>query len=116
MSLLFDAFEPFVMLDRQTKKDGYGGVIDTWTDGAQFDAAADFNTSMEARVGAVQGVTSLYTITTPRTITLGYHDVIKRLSDGKIFRVTSDGTDKKTPPSAGLDMRQVTAEDWKLPG
>jgi hypothetical protein len=38
--------------------------------------------------------------------------VFRRESDGKIFRVTSDGDDKKTPPSAGLDMRQVTAEEF----
>lgn len=112
MSLLTEAMEPFVMLDRSTTEDGYGGITKTWTEGADISAAAVFDSSMQARIAGVQGVTSLYTITTPRSVTLEYHDVIKRKSDGKIFRVTSDGDDKKTPVSASLDMRQVTAEEW----
>jgi hypothetical protein len=46
---------------------------------------------------------------------LQYHDIFKRKSDNKIFRVTSDGDDKHTPPSATLDMRQVSAEEYTLP-
>ena len=69
---------------------------------------------MQARIGEKQGVTALYTVTTTKALNLQYHDVFRRVEDSKIFRVTSDGDDKKTPPSAGLDMRQVTAEEWKL--
>lgn len=115
MSLLTDAYEPFVIMDRKsTRPDGYGGPVYTWEEGAQIEAAATFDSSMQARIGGVQGVTSLYTITTSRAVTLEYHDVIKRLSDEKVFRITSDGTDKKTPLAAHLDMRQVTAEEYKL--
>ena len=63
----------------------------------------------------VQGLTSLYTITTKKAVTLQYHDIVKRVSDGKVFRVTSDGDDQKTPASATLDMRNVTAEEFDLP-
>lgn len=115
MSLLDSAMEKFVMLDKSTQADGYGGYITTWNEGAEFQAAATFDTSIAARTAAVQGVTNLYTITTSRAVNLQYHDICKRVSDGKIFRVTSDGDDKKTPPSAYLDMRQVTAEEWRLP-
>lgn len=114
MSLLDSAYEPFVMMDKTTVPDGYGGFRPSWKEGASFDAAATFDTSVEARVGAVQGATSLYTITTSRAINLQYHDICKRVSDGKIFRVTSDGDDKKTPKPAWLDMRQVTAEEHIL--
>ena len=114
MSLLTDAMEPFVMMDGHSVPDGYGGKRTIWSEGAEFRAAAVFDTSMQARIGGVQGVKSLYTITTPRGMTLEYHDVIKRLSDGKVFRVTSDGDDKKTPSSTALDMRQVTAEEWQV--
>jgi hypothetical protein len=57
-------------------------------------------------------VTGLYTIITEKNINLQYHDVVKRLRDEKIFRVTSDGDDKRTPASAGLNMRNVSAEEW----
>lgn len=115
MSLLSDVMTTCVMLDRRTEPDGYGGVKTTWTDGAEFQAAIVLDSSMQARIGEKQGVTALYTITTTRAINLQYHDVFRRGEDNKIFRVTSDGDDKKTPPSAGLDMRQVSAEEWVLP-
>lgn len=116
MSLLSDAMEECVFINKTKAPDGYGGYIDTYTDGASFNAAITFDTSIEARVGEKQGVTSLYTVTTGREMTLEYHDVFKRLRDNKIFRVTSDGDDKYTPESASLNMRQVTAEEWKLTG
>lgn len=114
MSLLDDAMETCVFLNKQVTTDGYGGYRTTWADGASFKAAIVFDTSIEARTAEVQGVTSRYTVTTSRALTLEYHDVFKRERDGKIFRVTSDGDDKFTPRSAGLDMRQVTAEEWRL--
>lgn len=116
MSLLNDAMTACVLMDRSTVPDGAGGYIPTWTDGARFEAAITFDSSMQARIGEVQGVKSLYTVTTRKTMNLQFRDVFKRLEDGKIFRVTSDGDDKITPPSARLDMRQVTAEEYTLPG
>ena len=114
MSLLSEAMENCIMLDKRTSSDGYGGYITSWVEGAGFQAAAVLDSSMEARIAEKQGVTALYTITTNKNINLQYHDVFKRLSDGKIFRVTSDGDDKHTPNSANLNMRQVSAEEWEL--
>lgn len=116
MSLLQDAMTDCRMLNKAVVDDGYGGERTTWTNGATFKAAITFDTSVEARVAESQGVTSLYTVTTPRTKVLEYHDVFRRLSDGKVFRVTSDGDDKFTPQGATLDMRQVTAEEFVLTG
>jgi hypothetical protein len=115
MSLLSEAMEKCVILNRIKDNDGYGGYTIEWVEGATFDAAIVFDTSIEARTAEKQGVTSLYTITTGKELTLEYHDVFKRLTDNKIFRVTSDGDDKKTPASSRLNMRQVTAEEWSLP-
>ena len=115
MSLIDDFTSKCVMQDRVTRPDGYGGVKPEWQDGAAFDAAITLDTSMQSRIAEKQGVTALYTVTTKKSINLQYHDVFKRLSDGKIFRVTSDGDDKATPLSANLNMRQVSAEEWSLP-
>lgn len=114
MSLLSEAMESCTLLDKHTTSDGYGGYIISWTDGAEFKAAIVLDTSMEARRAEQAGVKSLYTITTEKSMNLQYHDVFRRESDGKIFRVTSDGDDKKTPNSANLNMRQVTGEEWSL--
>lgn len=115
MSLLTEAMENCVMIDKVTIPDGYGGFITDYKEGAPIDAAVVLDTSMEARIGEQQGVTNIYTITTKKNVNLQYHDIFKRLSDNKIFRVKSDGDDKKTPPSAMLNMRQVTAEEYELP-
>lgn len=114
MSLLDEAMETCTFLNKQIQPDGYGGYVTTWTEGATFKAAIVFDTSIEARSAEVQGVTSLYTVTTPRSLTLEYHDVFRRARDSKVFRVTSDGDDKFTPRSASLDMRQCTAEEWEV--
>lgn len=104
------------MINKAVVDDGYGGERTTWTLGATFQAAITFDSSVEAKIAQAQGVTSLYTVTTPRAKVLQYHDVFKRLSDGKVFRVTSDGDDRFTPSSTSLDMRQVSAEEFTLTG
>lgn len=104
-----------IFIDKTHAPDGYGGSIDVYVEGAEFEAAIVLNNSMEARKAMQDGVTAMYTVTTSRALNLQYHDVFKRLSDGKIFRVKSDGDDKLTPQSATLDMRQVSAEEFTLP-
>lgn len=116
MSLIDDFTSECAMIDKVSVPDGYGGFDPAWKVSAGFDAAVTLDNSIQARIGEKQGVTALYTVTTEKNINLQYHDVFKRLSDGKIFRVTSDGDDDATPVSASLNMRQVSAEEWTLPG
>ena len=114
MSLLTDAMEEFAIYDRVTIPDGMGGTMTSYTLGATIQAACVLSNSTEARIGQAQGLTAVYTITTRRNVILQYHDILRRVRDGKFFRVTSDGDDLSTPRSAGLDMRQVSAEEWSL--
>ncbi len=116
MSLLDEWMEKCIMYDRTTVPDGYGGYTIVWKEGVEFKGAITLDTSVEAKRAEKEGVTGLYTVTTSKALNLQYHDVFKRASDGKIFRVTSDGDDKHTPNSASLDMRQVSAEEWELTG
>ena len=115
MSLPSQAMSDCVFLNKTVVDDGYGGYNTTWTEGATFQAAITFDSSIEARTAEKQGVTSLYTVTVDKAMMLDYHDAFKRVEDGKVFRVTSDGDDKFTPDSASLNMRVVTAEEWSLP-
>lgn len=114
MSLLDEAMETMVLMEKNRQPDGEGGFIQSWEEGSEFEAAISFDTSMQARIAEQQGVKSLYTVTVRKNVILDYHDVFKRLSDGKIFRLTSDSDDSFTPDSASLNMRQFTAEEWKL--
>ena len=115
MSLLDEMTEAYVLLEKRRTDDGLGGTTVTWVDGMEIQGAMSFDSSMQARVAQAQGVKSVYTFTTKKNVVLEYHDVLRRVSDSKVFRVTSDGDDKYTPSSAGLNMRQVTCEEWILP-
>ena len=112
MSLLTQAMEDVVMLEKKRVPDGEGGYTTDWVDGVQFKAAISFDSSMQARTAEKAGVTSLYTVTVPINAKLEYNDVLKRIRDGKVFRITSDGDDKITPPSASFQFAQVSAEEW----
>ena len=114
MSLLDNAMTEFVEIETTVTPDGLGGYLTEYTEGGHFYAAVRFDNSIQAKMAAAQGVTSLYTIITRKDYVLYFHDIIKRLSDGKIFRITSDGDDKATPRTAGLNMRSVSAEEWSL--
>lgn len=114
MSLLEQAYEDYIILNKVKTDDGYGGYVTTWSEGATISGAMVIDTSMQARTAEAQGVKSVYTFTTKKNVVLEFHDVLKRKRDSKIFRVTSDGEDKFTPNTAGLNMRQVTAEEWQL--
>lgn len=114
MSLLSATETDCQLYTRTITEDGYGGYTTAWTPGVTFKANIRLDNSMQARIGEKQGVTALYTVMTSKALNLQYHDVIKRLSDGKFFRITSDGDDKKTPKTATLDIRSVSAEEWEL--
>lgn len=115
MALYETAMVECVKLTKATAGDSLGGFTTEWTEGERFKAAFVFDGSTSARVAAVQGVTDNYTITVKRSTSLQFHDVFRRLTDGKVFRVTSNGQDRLTPPIATLDMRQVSAEPYELP-
>lgn len=115
MSLLAEAMENCIIYDKRIVEDGYGGYGPGYFPGVVFQAAIVVDNSIEAQEALSKSAVGIYTVTTTKAINLQYHDVFKRVSDSKIFRVTSDGDDKKTPNSAGLNMRQVTAEEWELP-
>lgn len=113
--MLIDSFaEQYVLLTRERVSDGEGGLIETWGEGAAFTAAVTFDSTLSARVAEHDGVTSLYTVTVREGEPLKFHDVFKRASDGKVFRVTSDGEDVQTPSVASFAFSQVTAEEWSL--
>lgn len=105
---------PCVFMEKKTEPDGSGGQKTTWEDGEPLKAAIIRDTSTEARIAEASGTVEMYTVTVSRSVHLKYHAVIKRLSDGKTFRITSDNAEKKTPVCTALDIAQSNAEAWRL--
>ena len=114
MSLIDTMMEPCTMIDRRTVPDGMGGFTTQWIDGAAFEAAIVKDNTLNARVAEKEGVTEVYTVTVPQSVSLDFHDVFRRESDGAIFRVTSNIIDSKSPSVATFHIGQVTAERWAL--
>lgn len=115
MSLIDYMMVDCVFMNKTKAPDGEGGFTTTWTQGTDsFKVAIIHNSTMQAKRAEKEGVTSLYTLTTFKENELEFHDVIKRLSDNAIFRVTSNSEDTKSPQISTLDMAQVSAERWEL--
>lgn len=110
MSLLEEAFEDFVIVNKSMVDDGYGGVVTEWTEGATIRGAMVYNNSNEQRIAQALGSTADYTFTVKKDLLFDYHDVLKRVSDGQLFRLTNNADDFHTPASASLNMRQYNAE------
>ena len=105
---------PCVVMVPERTPDGSGGYRTKWTEGERINAAIIRDTSTEARIADAAGTVELYTVTVSRSVHLAYHTVIKRLSDGKTFRITSDNAEMKTPVCTALDIAQSSAEAWRL--
>lgn len=112
MGIMNDFVEQCTLMEKSRVPDGEGGWATRWVDGMHFDAAITHDNTLNARVAESEGMTATYTVTTDKTMPLDFHDVFRRESDGQVFRVTSDGTDKMTPRSATFQFSQVAAEEW----
>ena len=118
-NLLFSQFEDYEILDHVSVNvpDGYGGTTSKYVYRAGADIKAYFplDNSQEARIGMAQGAVDVYTGITAIDVILNYHAVVRRKSDGTVLRITSNGTDSKSPPEASVQIRKVTAERWEIP-
>lgn len=115
MSLLLDTAENFIILDKTTTANSFGGYDAVYVDGATIQASIYVMSAQEILAAQASQSQARYTILTSKAVNLQYHDVLRRESDGKIFRITTDGDDDKTPESAGLNLRKVDAEEWEVP-
>ena len=110
---LIDAFKtPCVLMEKTRTSDGEGGWIQVWTEGPEFDAAIELDSTIDARIAEADGVTGVYTVTTARNVEMDFHDAFKRLSDGQVFRVTK--VNDSTPMVATFQFIQYQAEEWNL--
>ena len=106
-----------VKLDETSAPDGEGGFITEYVEGAAFKAAITLDTTVAASIADAIAqkdvVRSTFNITTPITAKLKFGDIIKRLEDGKVFRIT--GKENTTPAIATFQFNTVKGEEWELP-
>ena len=115
MDLIEAMMVPCCYVDLVHVPDGEGGSKDEWRDGAEVMVAITNDTSLAAMVAEKEGVKATYRLTTINGVVLEFPNVIKRLSDGKTFRVVNDGNDRQSPTVGTLDFSTVNAERWEVP-
>lgn len=114
--LIDDFMETFTALTPIATSDGEGGTTTVWMQGDKFLAAAVKGRMPEMVAAERAGEAPEYTLTISATtpVKLAYHDVVKRDSDGMVFRMTSSTADSRPPKSATFDFLQVRCEAWQL--
>lgn len=115
MNLVLDSMRKCELLVVTEVSDGEGGNTNTYTASQTFLASVTTVNRSQEKSAEKMVPKSTYNITTPRDVTLKYHDIIRRVDDGKVFRITSNGDDMKTPATSTLKFTQVTGEEWELP-
>ncbi len=105
--MLGDFFTDCTLMVRTVTDDGFGSVTETWQDGTAIRAGIIRNSSTEAQLAYRTGAKELYTIVTDG-VDLHQHDRVMRISDGTVYRVTSDS--RHAPAPASIDYRQADAE------
>lgn len=107
--------DEFAFYDLQHFSDGALGFYEEWVESdIHFNGAFIHNTTIQAQIAEAERSASTYELYLPKGVVTRFPQVIKRLRDGQLFRITSDSADQETPPSAGLQMARVNAEKWRV--
>ena len=115
MTLIESMMEDFVFLNKVKVDDPVGGYKDEYQEGVTFMAAVIKNSTNEAQIAEKNGMKEIFTIVTDKSMVLEFHDVLRRVSDGEIFRITSRAVDSQAPAASTVPIAKVTAERWVLP-
>lgn len=107
-----------VKLDEVSVSDGEGGFITEYKEGAPFVATITPDSSLSSAVAATkvaqkESEIKRYKVSTPINAKLRQGDIIKRIEDGKTFRII--GSSDETAKISTLRFNLTKAEEWELP-
>lgn len=105
-----DFYEDAQIIDYISQSDGLGGVNWVQVPGAMIRAGFITNGSSEAVIAGRVGNKAIFTIQTGIGVELERDDVVLRLRDGRMYRVTGNAVDMTTPDVALDQYREVSAE------
>lgn len=112
--MIIDALaEPVVKLDEVSVSDGEGGFTTEYRDGAPFTATISPDGSIAAAIAQKDAERKSYKVSTPHNAKLKKGDIIKRVEDGVIFRITQSSDE--TAKISTIRINICKAEEWELP-
>lgn len=117
MNLIESMMEDAVIMQpTDSASDGEGGQNVQYQSGERIRAIFAMTNALKVTAAEKAALDNAFTITTLRETPLQFHDIIRRESDGRYFRITSNGNDRKTPAKSAIyPFSQVDAEEWRLP-
>lgn len=110
MSLLDERMEDFVVLDKTTAADGYGGTTVVYQEGAPFQAVATQLQSQQLEVAYQDGQKRIYAIFCKPIVALEKGMRVKRLKDGLVFTVSATPDPNQTSSFSGISLARTTME------
>lgn len=112
--MIIDALaEPVVKLDEISVSDGEGGFTTEYREGAPFTATISPDISITAAIAQKDSERKAYKIATPQNAKLKKGDIIKRVEDGVVFRITQSSDE--TAKISTIRINICKAEEWELP-
>lgn len=116
MSLLSESMEAFIVMNKSTVPDDYGGSKDVYVEGMEIMGAMPYNRSTIAKIANAVSAQTSYTLIVEKKYALEFYTILKRVEDGRLFRIMTGTNDHQTPKTAGLDMRAYDVEEVKIGG
>lgn len=105
-----DFYEALCVMNWISQPDGGGGFVWDWQDGATFSGGIVLNSTTQMQIAQQTGTKAVYTLTTSVRMPFEAGDVVKRMRDDALFKITSDPEDMKTPSISDISGWQVTME------
>lgn len=115
MSLIDSFRTSFTRLVRTAERDSAGHIVYSYFDGESFSAALVLSGSSEKETAGNVKAVSSYTLTADEDVVIEYADILRRESDGRLFRVTGF-VSEEPPATASFSFRQYSAEDFDSDG
>lgn len=114
-SLLDDMMEDFARLTLAEEiSDGMGGRAQAWAEGETFRAFLREDRAGESAEAQRMAEAPKFTLVTPWAVELGYHEIVKRLSDGTTYRMLSDTRNKRPPVLSAIHIAAASCERWEI--
>ena len=108
--MLSDYFEPFALMEREQTPDGLGGTEAVWHDSLIFEGGVTFVPGGETDIAGLRALRTIPVLAHEFDVTLRQGDVVRRVSDGAVYRVAGQSSDMRTPAFADLRFAQVPVE------
>ena len=119
MTLIESMMTECVKRVKTSQSDGMLGHLNSWANsGAAFQAAIIKQANQQAKAYAHDtaekpDLDEVYLVVVPTGTALAFYDVIKRASDGAVFRITGDLRDTQAPEQSSVQIAKTTAERWR---